>query len=114
MFARSLTTSVRVRSELFKTISVFSELKCSFHKCIMESDKFKMPERYAEQAVNVWVEYAALAAKHHPINLGQGFPDFAAPKVVTKALIDIANDENVLLHQYTRGFVSYNFRLYNN
>lgn len=72
----------------------------------MDSDKFKLPERYATQGESVWVEYAALAAKYKPINLGQGFPDFAAPSVVTRALADVAVDKNVLLHQYTRGFVS--------
>lgn len=43
--------------------------------------------------------------QYKPLNLGQGFPDDAAPEYVTKALADIANDENPLLHQYTRGFV---------
>ena len=40
-----------------------------------------------------------------PLNLGQGFPDFAAPDNVRNALSRVANDEsNVLLNQYTRGF----------
>lgn len=52
------------------------------------------------------VEYIQLALEHKPLNLGQGFPDFAAPEYVTKALADIAKGENLLLHQYTRGFVS--------
>ena len=50
-------------------------------------------------------EYIALAMQYKPLNLGQGFPDDAAPEYVTKALADIAQDENPLLHQYTRGFV---------
>jgi aspartate/methionine/tyrosine aminotransferase len=52
------------------------------------------------------VEYIQLALDHKPLNLGQGFPDFAAPDYVTKALLEVATGENVLLNQYTRGFVS--------
>jgi kynurenine--oxoglutarate transaminase/cysteine-S-conjugate beta-lyase/glutamine--phenylpyruvate transaminase len=52
------------------------------------------------------VEYIQLALDHKPLNLGQGFPDFAAPDYVTKALSEVATGENVLLNQYTRGFVS--------
>ena len=52
------------------------------------------------------VEYIQLALEHNPLNLGQGFPDFAAPDYVTKALADTAVGPNVLLNQYTRGFVS--------
>lgn len=52
------------------------------------------------------VEYIQLALDHKPLNLGQGFADFAAPDYVTKALAEVATGENVLLNQYTRGFVS--------
>jgi hypothetical protein len=52
------------------------------------------------------VEYIQLALDYKPLNLGQGFPDFAAPDYVTKALSEVATGENVLLNQYTRGFVS--------
>lgn len=52
------------------------------------------------------VEYIQLALEHKPLNLGQGFPDFAAPDYVTKALAEATSGENVLLNQYTRGFVS--------
>lgn len=54
---------------------------------------------------NFRVEYIQLALEHKPLNLGQGFPDFAAPEHVTKALADVATSDNVLIHQYTRGFV---------
>jgi kynurenine--oxoglutarate transaminase/cysteine-S-conjugate beta-lyase/glutamine--phenylpyruvate transaminase len=60
------------------------------------------------------VEYIQLALDHKPLNLGQGFPDFAAPDYVTKALADIATGENVLLNQYTRGFVSSVFLIFCN
>jgi kynurenine---oxoglutarate transaminase / cysteine-S-conjugate beta-lyase / glutamine---phenylpyruvate transaminase len=50
------------------------------------------------------VEYVALALNHKPkVNLGQGFPDYAPPSYVTKALSDVANG-NHLMNQYTRGF----------
>lgn len=50
------------------------------------------------------VEYIQLALEHKPLNLGQGFPDFAAPEHVTRALADTAVGPDVLLNQYTRGF----------
>ena len=50
------------------------------------------------------VEFIRLALEHKPVNLGQGFPDFAPPSYVTKALAESAVSNNVLLNQYTRGF----------
>lgn len=44
--------------------------------------------------------------KYKPLNLGQGFPDFAPPKHVTDALADVAKGDNILLQQYTRGYVN--------
>ncbi|KAF2884171.1 hypothetical protein ILUMI_21998 [Ignelater luminosus] len=67
-------------------------------------DKFCLPARYAGSEKSVWVEYIQLALDYKPLNLGQGFPDFAAPEYITKALSNVAASENVLLHQYTRGF----------
>ena len=52
---------------------------------------------------NVWVEFIELANKYNPVNLGQGFPDFAAPKHICDALSAAPIDaDNVLLNQYTR------------
>ncbi|XP_042909456.1 kynurenine aminotransferase isoform X2 [Parasteatoda tepidariorum] len=53
---------------------------------------------------SVWVEFIQLALDHKPVNLGQGFPDFAAPSHVAKALSEACLSSNVLLNQYTRGF----------
>nr|XP_045585354.1 kynurenine aminotransferase-like isoform X2 [Procambarus clarkii] len=54
---------------------------------------------------SVWVEFIQLALEVKPLNLGQGFPDFAAPETVRKALAEASTSEtNVLLNQYTRGF----------
>ncbi|XP_075226350.1 kynurenine aminotransferase isoform X2 [Lycorma delicatula] len=70
----------------------------------MSKDKFSLPQRYCGFGSSVWNEFIKLAVEHKPLNLGQGFPDFAAPEYVTKALADIALSDNALLHQYTRGF----------
>merc|ERR1719187_2718417 len=54
---------------------------------------------------SVWVEFIQLALEAKPLNLGQGFPDFAAPDTVRKALAEACSSEtNVLLNQYTRSF----------
>ncbi|XP_060645763.1 kynurenine aminotransferase isoform X1 [Drosophila nasuta] len=66
-------------------------------------DKFDLPKRLQGSTPSVWNEYIALAMQYKPLNLGQGFPDDAAPDYVTNALADIAKDPNPLLHQYTRG-----------
>ncbi|XP_054273639.1 kynurenine aminotransferase [Macrosteles quadrilineatus] len=70
----------------------------------MSAQKFTLPERFIGSESSVWVEYIKLALEEKPLNLGQGFPDFACPDYVTKALADVASGENLLLHQYTRGF----------
>ncbi|KAH8374628.1 kynurenine--oxoglutarate transaminase 3-like [Drosophila serrata] len=67
-------------------------------------DKFDLPKRLQGSTPSVWNEYIALAMQYKPLNLGQGFPDDAAPEYVTHSLADIAKDENPLLHQYTRGY----------
>ncbi|KAG8237223.1 hypothetical protein J437_LFUL013724 [Ladona fulva] len=70
----------------------------------MDPKKFALPARYQGQEKSVWVEYIQLALETKPLNLGQGFPDYACPDYVTKALAEVAQGENVLLQQYTRGF----------
>ncbi|KAK4882020.1 hypothetical protein RN001_005339 [Aquatica leii] len=69
-----------------------------------KNDKFALPAAYAQSQESVWVEYVKLAMAYKPLNIGQGFPDFAAPKYVTDALADVANSDNALFQQYTRGF----------
>ncbi|KAH8337280.1 kynurenine aminotransferase [Drosophila kikkawai] len=69
-----------------------------------DMDKFDLPKRLQGSTPSVWNEYIALAMQYKPLNLGQGFPDDAAPEYVTHSLADIAKDENPLLHQYTRGY----------
>ncbi|XP_046910484.1 kynurenine aminotransferase isoform X2 [Dermatophagoides farinae] len=55
-------------------------------------------------AESVWNDFVKLAIQYKPINLGQGFPDFAAPEVVTQALAQATTSDNIFLNQYTRGF----------
>ncbi|XP_077986429.1 kynurenine aminotransferase-like [Glandiceps talaboti] len=53
---------------------------------------------------NVWVEFVGLSLEYKPVNLGQGFPDFAAPPHVVDALAKTVTSPNIMMHQYTRGF----------
>lgn len=63
----------------------------------------KRADRLKSIETNVWVEFIEMSFKYKPVNLGQGFPDFAAPQHVRQALSDaVLNDEDVLLNQYTR------------
>ncbi|KAJ8936107.1 hypothetical protein NQ318_022929 [Aromia moschata] len=66
--------------------------------------KFCLPKRYEGSEKSVWVEYIQLALEYKPLNLGQGFPDYPAPKYVIDALSEVASGENYMIHQYTRGF----------
>ncbi|XP_055592915.1 kynurenine aminotransferase [Uranotaenia lowii] len=73
----------------------------------MSSDthnKFDLPKRYQGSTKSVWVEYIQLALQYKPLNLGQGFPDYHAPKYATDALAAAANSSDPLANQYTRGF----------
>ena len=52
------------------------------------------------------IEFVDIVAKYKPCNLGQGFPDYPVPSRVTQSLAEVSASDNVLVHQYTRGFVS--------
>ena len=52
------------------------------------------------------MEFIQLALENKPLNLGQGFPDYGCPKHVTEGLAEVMHDPNLLLNQYTRGYVS--------
>jgi len=52
---------------------------------------------------NHWVRAVKLVQQYNPVNLGQGFPDFQVPEVLSKALIDTQSGNNVPTNQYTRG-----------
>jgi len=59
------------------------------------------------------IEFTTLAAEHKAVNLGQGFPDFSPAEHVKEALKKVAGDPNVMMYQYTRGFVSIYALLWN-
>lgn len=46
-----------------------------------------MAQRVAGFGTTIFTEMTALANEHQAINLGQGFPDFAAPDFIKKAAI---------------------------
>lgn len=64
-------------------------------------------DRIKNEPESVWVEFIQLALEHKPLNLGQGFPDFAAPKYLLDALQNASSSSDnstILNHQYTRSF----------
>lgn len=63
--------------------------------CIMEIPIFSLR-----------VDISRMAVENNALNLGQGFPDFMAPETIVSCLKEVANDNNPLLHQYTRSYVS--------
>ena len=75
----------------------------------MSYQKKLVSNRVDGMSESIWVEFVQLALDHKPVNLGQGFPDFEAPECVRKGLADAAiGPNNVVLNQYTRGFVDFN------
>lgn len=45
-----------------------------------------------------------MAAEYNPVNLGQGFPDFAPPQYIQDAFCEALRG-GPSMHQYTRAFV---------
>lgn len=52
------------------------------------------------------IEFSALAVAHKAVNVGQGFIDYEPPHYLIDFYKETINDPNILLHQYTRGFVN--------
>lgn len=52
------------------------------------------------------IEFSALAVAHKAVNVGQGFIDYEPPHYLIDFYKEAVEDPNILLHQYTRGFVS--------
>jgi aspartate/methionine/tyrosine aminotransferase len=50
-------------------------------------------DRLAGFATSIFTEMSSLAVKHGAVNLGQGFPDFAAPDFVKDAAVRHINDD---------------------
>nr|XP_022917579.1 kynurenine--oxoglutarate transaminase 3 isoform X1 [Onthophagus taurus]XP_022917580.1 kynurenine--oxoglutarate transaminase 3 isoform X1 [Onthophagus taurus] len=99
----SIISRTRLLQNLLSTAKSRRSFTTGLAVCT-KMNKFDLPERYVGNDKSVWVEYIQLALEHKPLNLGQGFADFAPPDYITKALADISQGPNVLLHQYTRGF----------
>ena len=57
------------------------------------------------------VEFIQLAKDYQPLNLGQGFPDDIVPDFVIDCLRDAIQDNNIMMHQYARAFVSLHLAL---
>ncbi|XP_006824274.1 kynurenine aminotransferase-like [Saccoglossus kowalevskii] len=68
------------------------------------SKKQQLAKRIEGIDKNVWVEFVGLALEYKPVNLGQGFPDFAAPPHVVDALAKTVTSSDPMMHQYTRGY----------
>jgi hypothetical protein len=58
------------------------------------------------QKISFRIEFGALAVANKAINVGQGFIDYEPPQYFIDFYKETVNDPNILLHQYTRGFVS--------
>ncbi|XP_073242865.1 kynurenine--oxoglutarate transaminase 3-like isoform X1 [Porites lutea] len=63
---------------------------------------YKPADRLLGHDKNVWVEFTALARKCKAVNLGQGFPDFAPPPIISEALGKVASSSDISVNQYTR------------
>ncbi|XP_022316015.2 kynurenine--oxoglutarate transaminase 3-like [Crassostrea virginica] len=69
----------------------------------MNSRKHKFSNRIVnEQKSNIWEEILQLSGKYGALNLALGFPDFAPPKHIRNALENVANQQNHMIHHYTR------------
>ncbi|BFZ05904.1 hypothetical protein BsWGS_08942 [Bradybaena similaris] len=68
----------------------------------MSSKKCQVAHRLRGTEKNIWVDISRMAVENNALNLGQGFPDFMAPETIVSCLKEVANDNNPLLHQYTR------------
>lgn len=67
------------------------------------SDELPQPaQRIRNEPESVWVEFVELGLKNKPLNLGQGFPDFAAPQFLLESLRNAS--QQVAISQYTRSF----------
>ncbi|CAF1181889.1 unnamed protein product [Adineta steineri] len=110
MFIKTFSLSCRfIRHTHFIKRSIVTTIATSTE----ESSKTKKPiekrndllaKRYIGLEKNIWVEFVALFAEHKAINVGQGFIDYAPPNFLINFYKEALDDNNILLHQYTRGF----------
>ncbi|CAF1490136.1 unnamed protein product, partial [Rotaria sp. Silwood1] len=64
-----------------------------------------LAKRFIGLEKNIWIEFSALAIAHKAVNVGQGFIDYAPPSYFIDLYKETLDDPNILLHQYTRGYV---------
>ena len=69
----------------------------------MSSD-IQKADRLALINKSFWQEFSQLAAQYEVVNLGLGFPNFAAPMFLRQAAADALLEKD--LNQYTRSAVS--------
>lgn len=65
--------------------------------------------RIRGESESVFVEFTQLARETNPLNLGQGYPDFAAPAYLIESLknstdVNYEGSKAILANQYTRSF----------
>ena len=70
------------------------------------SKKRFVSKKFLADRKNVWVEFNALLRGREAVNIGQGFPDFAAPKFLLGELEKIAKDPSVHRSPPLRGVPS--------
>ncbi|KAJ8921801.1 hypothetical protein NQ315_008430 [Exocentrus adspersus] len=66
------------------------------------SGNFALLPRLQGMEKSIWQDFAILAEKYKPLNLGLGFPDFLPPKFVRDALTEVLSKDDPFLHQYSR------------
>jgi N-succinyldiaminopimelate aminotransferase len=62
--------------------------------------RLALAQRVSRFGTTVFSEFSALAAQHHAVNLGQGFPDFDGPEVIKEAAARAIRDG---VNQYAVG-----------
>lgn len=67
---------------------------------VSDVKSFTPAERVQSFGQTVFAEFTALALEHNAVNLGQGFPNFAAPTFIKDAAVEAIRSD---LNQYARG-----------
>lgn len=91
---------------LYCVRDTLSKTKFGSRSYAFNMTKFALPCRYKDN-ITVWQEYANLLSEYRPINLGDGYLDFSAPKMITQKLVDAVKDPDISLQMAARSNVSY-------
>ncbi|XP_016839186.1 kynurenine--oxoglutarate transaminase 3 [Nasonia vitripennis] len=68
------------------------------------ADKFEVPERFKSNEQSVFEAFNDLVEQYHPVDLGQGAPDFNPPLKLRSAMSKIMLSGDAALNQYTRDY----------